>query len=206
MRDKLGRFIKGGISCRLGKRKYFYNCKYCNHLNNSSRKAIYCDIECMKKDYKNKRLSEKTKIKISKNNGSHLIENKLKISEALKNKPKSENHKQKIKEARKNQIILFTSSIEIKIQNYLKQLGIEFFTHQYIKEIKHGYQCDILIPSMKLIIECDGNYWHKYPIGNTLDHIRNKELCEAGFRILRLWESEIKNLSLSELNNKLEVV
>jgi len=61
------------------------------------------------------------------------------------------------------------TSIEVKIQNFLKELGIEFFTHKYMK-IEHGYQCDILIPSKSLVIECDGDYWHNLP--NAV--IRNK--------------------------------
>jgi len=92
--------------------------------------------------------------------------------------------------------------IEVKIQNFLKQLGIEFFTHQYMK-IKHGYQCDILIPSMNLVIECDGNYWHKYPIGNDIDHIRTNELIQKGFKVLRLWEHNIKLMTLENFSTKL---
>ena len=95
------------------------------------------------------------------------------------------------------------TSIEIKIQNFLKQLNIEFFTHQYIK-IEHGYQCDILIPSMNMVIECDGDYWHKYPIGREIDNIRTKELLNKGFKVLRLWESEIKNMDLNYFKEKLK--
>jgi very-short-patch-repair endonuclease len=93
--------------------------------------------------------------------------------------------------------------IEVKIQNYLKLLNIEFFTHQYIKEIEHGYQCDILVPSMNLIIECDGDYWHNYPNGKELDHIRTKELLEKGFKVIRLWENEIRYLNLEDFKAKL---
>ncbi len=96
------------------------------------------------------------------------------------------------------------TSIEVKIQNFLKQLGIEFFTHQYIKEIEHGYQCDILIPSMNLVIECDGDYWHKYPIGNDIDHIRTSELLSKGFKVLRLWENEIKVMDINKFKYILE--
>lgn len=106
-------------------------------------------------------------------------------------------------ENRKNQIFpLKDSSIEVKIQKFLKQLGIEYFTHQYMK-IEHGYQCDILIPSMNLVIECDGDYWHKYPIGNEKDHIRTSELIEKGFRVLRLWECEINKMGLVEFKEKI---
>jgi very-short-patch-repair endonuclease len=87
------------------------------------------------------------------------------------------------------------SSIEIKIQGFLKQLGIEFFTHQYI-QIPHPYQCDIFIPSMNLVIECDGIYWHKYPTRRDIDNIRTNELLKGGFKVLRLWEFEINDMNL----------
>ena len=93
------------------------------------------------------------------------------------------------------------TTIEVKIQNFLKQLGIDFFTHQYIKEIEHSYQCDILIPSINLVIECDGDYWHKYPVGNDIDHIRTKELIEKGFKVLRLWEFEIRKMEVNDFKN-----
>ena len=104
------------------------------------------------------------------------------------------------------------TKIEIKIQNFLKQLGIEYFTHQYIKEIEHRYQCDIFIPSMNMVIECDGDYWHgnilKYPNLNKMqleqierDRIRTNELVEKGFRIIRIWECEINKMEIKEFNN-----
>ena len=96
------------------------------------------------------------------------------------------------------------SRIEIKIQNYLKTLRIDFFTHQYMKDIEHGYQCDIWVPSMELIIECDGDYWHKYPEGRNIDHIRTKELIDKGFKVLRLWENEIKVMDLNKFKKALE--
>lgn len=111
---------------------------------------------------------------------------------------------EKVKKARAKQILpTKDTSIEVKIQNFLKQLGIEFFTHQYIK-IEHGYQCDILIPSMNLVIECDGDYWHKYPIGRDIDNVRTKELIEKGFKVLRLWEFEINEMSIKQFEGRLK--
>ena len=113
------------------------------------------------------------------------------------------------------------TTIEVKIQNYLKQLGIEFVTHQYIKESRYGYQCDIFIPVQKgilqkTVIECDGDYWH----GNLekfnpdklsqnikerrcLDYERTAQLEEAGFRVIRLWENKIRSMELNDLQLKL---
>ena len=112
------------------------------------------------------------------------------------------------------------TSIEVKIQNFLKLLNIDFFTHKYIREIEHKYQCDIFIPIQnriikKTIIECDGDYWHgnsiKYPIPNKMqmehierDKIRTQELKEKGYRIIRLWGSKINKMNLNEFKEILK--
>lgn len=154
-------------------------------------------------------LSKETRKKLSiKNKGKKLSEkHKQKISLAkigIKRLPFTELTKRKMKINRSKQIFpIKDTSIEVKIQNFLKQLRIDFFTHQYIQEIEHGYQCDILIPSMNLVIECDGDYWHKYPIGKEIDHIRTKELIEQGFKVLRLWEYEINKMSINDIEERI---
>jgi len=121
----------------------------------------------------------------------------------MKGKHHLEETKNKIRKMRAKQIFpIKDTSIEVKIQMFLKELEIDFFTHQYIK-IEHGYQCDILIPSMNLIIECDGDYWHKYPIGIEIDHVRTKELIEKGFKVLRLWEKEIRVMNINNFKKRL---
>ena len=129
----------------------------------------------------------------------------------------NEKLKERYRELRYRQVLpVKDTKIEVKIQNFLKELAIDFFTHQYIKDIKHGYQCDILInpqPNFMservTIIECDGDYWH----GNTkvfsknklnemqkkkilIDKIRTEELISNGFRLIRLWENEINSMDL----------
>jgi very-short-patch-repair endonuclease len=171
--------------------------------------------------------SEKTKMKLSKALKGRIIsdETKKKMSDAGKKRMLNEELKNKLakaaignkqsKEQRKKssermkrvrKTIIFPkkdSSIEVKIQEYLKELRIEFFTHQYIDDIDHGYQCDIFIPSMNLIIECDGDYWHKYPVGRALDHVRTMELMNQGFQVLRLWERDIKSMSIEDFKAKI---
>jgi G:T-mismatch repair DNA endonuclease (very short patch repair protein) len=127
-------------------------------------------------------------------------------------------------EARKYQIMpLKDSSIEIKIQNFLSQLHLEYFTHKYIS-IRHAYQCDIFIPKQETegviipkntILECDGCFWHGCSLCNqelnnkqkkqlAKDNRRTKELIGQGFRVIRLWEHEIKNLQLNEFQKRLK--
>ena len=123
----------------------------------------------------------------------------------------------KMKKARAKQITpMRDTSIELKIQNFLKELKIEFYTHQYISEITSAYQCDIFIPlqegiNKKTIIECDGDYWHgnpsKYPEDRLNaaqreqreeDYIRTKELIESGFNVIRLWECDIRKMNIED--------
>lgn len=101
------------------------------------------------------------------------------------------------------------TSIELKMQEMLKQLNIHFITHKRITDIKHNYCCDIFVPSMNLVIECDGNYFHNYPYGTSIDIQRNKELWAKGYHTLRLWENEINFMDLRDLNNifiKMEMI
>jgi G:T-mismatch repair DNA endonuclease (very short patch repair protein) len=103
-----------------------------------------------------------------------------------------------VKENRKHQIFpKIDSSIEQKIQDFLKRLKIEFYTHQYM-HIEHGYQCDILIPSQRTVIECFGDYWHSYPYGKEVDSLRCQELRAKGFRVLVFWENEIRVMELND--------
>jgi very-short-patch-repair endonuclease len=59
---------------------------------------------------------------------------------------------------------------------------------------------------MNLVLECDGNYWHNYPLGTERDHLRTSELIKKGFKVLRLWESEIKNMDRNTIQTKLRKI
>ncbi len=126
----------------------------------------------------------------------------------MKGKKHSKEARIKMKHKRNLRIIpMKDTSIELKIQNFLRLLHIEFIAHYYIKEISHAYQCDIIIPSKKLIIEADGCYWHGCPVCNKNinewqekqieeDKIRTKELEAKGYRVIRLKEHDIKIMNI----------
>jgi len=143
-------------------------------------------------------------------------ETKRKISESSKN-PSFE-IRMKMRKHRATQIFpIKDTKIEVKIQKFLTELRIEFLTHQYV-EIEHSYQSDIFIPiqegiTQPTIIECDGDYWHgnikKFPNLNKQqidqieeDKIRTQEIIEKGYRVIRLWEHEIKKMTLKGFKNK----
>ena len=197
-RDSKGRFLKGHIMTKDTKRKIgeaSLGNKYCEGKIpwNKGKKGLQVGWNKGMKGFKHsKEAKEKMKGRIPWNKGItgyHIH---------------SKEHIEKLKERRAKQIFpIKDTSIEVKIQDFLKELKMEFFTHQIMNKIKHRYQCDILIPSMNLVIECDGYYWHKYPIGLEMDHIRTKELIEKGFKVLRLWEFEIKKMNIKDFQFRL---
>ena len=100
---------------------------------------------------------------------------------------------------RSKQIFPFKdTSIELAIQQLLVLLNVPFEKHRtldslgIISRFKY-HQVDIVIPGHKLIIECDGDYWHDYPEGTEKDSRINEDVENSGWRMLRLWENEIKN-------------
>lgn len=131
-------------------------------------------------------LSESTK---GKNNGmygkKHSEETRTKISNALN----LEETKRKLRLARSKQILpQKDTSIEIIMQNALIKHEVPFETHV---SLLGKYQADIKIGN--LIVECDGDYWHTLPDRVESDRMRDIDLNEAGYNILRFWGSEIRD-------------
>lgn len=203
--------------------QYYKKCKYCNKIYSKAdfprcfNRMITCgSLECRKKLNK-----EWTYSKSCPKCGKNICWNANKCHSCVskgKNNPfygkvHTFETKKNFKLSRAKQIIpIKDTQIELKIQDFLRTLHIEFTAHYYTKEITHAYQCDIIIPSSKTILECDGDYWHgnpnKYPVLSELqqkqrekDEIRTKELQERGFRVIRLWESYIKKMDVNILNN-----
>jgi len=97
------------------------------------------------------------------------------------------------------------TKIEKKIQGFLDNLKIKYYPHKYIK-IKHGYRGDIYIPSLNMVIECDGNYWHDpkiFPKQAERDKIRTEEMIFEGYKVFRLWGSEIEAMDNTKFKEAL---
>ena len=131
----------------------------------------------------------------------------------------SEEYKKLRREIRSRQIVpMQDTSIETRIQTFLRELDIFFMKHYYIKDIVHRYRCDLFVPSMNTVLECDGDYWHanplKYPIQTltpkqkaqtTRDLLRTRELIEAGYKVIRLWESQINKMDIEDFIKTLSI-
>lgn len=103
-----------------------------------------------------------------------------------------------------NSTFSLSSKLELNfIENYIKPYGVEYQTQFYIPEIKQF--SDIYIPSLNLIIEVNGTYWHCdrriYELGSINDIQRDKIkkdnikydfLYRHGYNLLVIWEYDLK--------------
>ena len=55
----------------------------------------------------------------------------------------------------------YDTSIELKVQNQLDEMGIKYIKQKVVHDSKRCYILDFYIPSLKLVIECNGDYWHR---------------------------------------------
>ena len=127
--------------------------------------------------------------------GIYSKETLEKISKASRGRKLTEEHKLKIALASSKQNFPFrNTSIEIKLQNFLKEQGIEFQTHYPILG-----QPDIFIKP-NICIFADGCYWHKCPECGFEESIKKererdakvtRELQLQGYLVIRMWEHNI---------------
>lgn len=77
--------------------------------------------------------------------------------------------------------------------------GAGHWASQYL--VADRWTVDACVPSMRLVVQADGDYWHGYdPAHRTHptvakniqnDRRQDKYLAKAGWRVLRLWEHEL---------------
>jgi very-short-patch-repair endonuclease len=80
------------------------------------------------------------------------------------------------------------SSLELLVRVELMEHEIKFFAHRYIA----GYFPDLYIPSLNLIIEVDGTYWHSTPEARKRDRLKDKAYRKSGYNVARIKECDIK--------------
>ena len=102
------------------------------------------------------------------------------------------------------------------LENYLKQNNISYDYSAIMGDSKRNYQYDFIIHGKRILIEVDGDYWHANPNykperplteqqkKNILnDKEKDKFAEEHNFKLIRIWESEIKNGDFSKIKEAL---
>ena len=166
--------------------------------------------------------SEEAKKKISYSNTNPSIETRKKMSISAKVRkrfPRSEATKKKIGDSnrgkkksiehiRKNHEWhiqhpnkkFMNTLIELKMKDLIAAFGVEYsFQHPF----SGVGNVDFYIPSKKLVIECDGCYWHGCPIHfpnraylQVADAVRDQKLAVQGIKTIRFWEHEINSMKI----------
>lgn len=109
-------------------------------------------------------------------------------------RPKSAEHRAKIalgvasyRKDSEYSFVFKPSSLEVKVRSLLDAVGVEYEAPKQIGR----YVVDLYIPSCRLVIECDGAYWHSLPGALEKDRRRDETLLSSGYRVLRLPEATI---------------
>lgn len=79
------------------------------------------------------------------------------------------------------------TSIEATIANLLANLEIEFVEQKQLGM----FLCDFALLTHRLVIECDGTYWHGTEEQKAKDQRKDGWLHSHGYRVLRLKETDI---------------
>lgn len=83
------------------------------------------------------------------------------------------------------------TSIELKVEDYLKELGIQYESQKVIPEGRTV--ADFYIPSQRLVVYADGTYWHSPMRVKELNQTQDFLLGFNNYKILRLSEKEIND-------------
>lgn len=128
---------------------------------------------------------------------------KNKISNSLKQFYETDEGKERLKQMSKETSeriangILCTpcqnTSIEIKVEEELIFYGIRYLKQKVICNGKRNFVLDFYIPSLKLVIECNGDYWHNLPERKQRDKELKEYVESTGRKIIFIWEHEIND-------------
>jgi len=188
-RDSKGRFVKGKIIPTEWR-------KLVGRMNSGKNNPMFgvkMSVESRKKmsvARLGKKLSEKTRQKMSKNNSKYWT-----------GKKHSETSKQRMREKRRFQKMpIKDTKPERMLQLALKIERITFETHKPIMG-----QPDIFIEP-NICIFVDGDYWHRLHKTVIRDNLVNHELWKQGYHVIRMWESDILTNSKQTARNIMKLV
>ncbi len=80
------------------------------------------------------------------------------------------------------------TAIEAKMYQELERRGVTFVKQQVIDGL---WVVDALIPGARLVVECDGKYWHSLPEMVKRDRKKDGYLKSRGYKVFRFPEAAI---------------
>lgn len=89
---------------------------------------------------------------------------------------------------------------ELPTHKFLESLGFEIGKDYFFNYNIGIYWLDFAFPKLKIAIECDGDYFHKFRKSKLRDKRKEMWLKEQGWRVVRLTEDETKNDNFCKLS------
>ncbi len=183
---------------RRGERHWFWG----KHLSEEHRRKMSEAKRKEKHPFWGKHLSEEHRRKQGETlrlRGKPISEEtRRKLSKAATGKIVSEETRRKLREygIQHPHHIFRDTTIELKVEEELKRRNLFYNKHVSLCKVA---VVDFYLPEFKIVIECDGCYWHNCLIHCPLKHIearlkdRHKDevLTSNGFKVFRFWEHEI---------------
>jgi len=91
------------------------------------------------------------------------------------------------------------TSIERLLREELERRGEPF----YQQVAFNRFHVDFVLPRLKAVIECDGEYWHRHPNVIARDQRKDEYLASLDYRVFRFTESEIRDSPSNCVNHVL---
>ena len=83
----------------------------------------------------------------------------------------------------------FASSQELELRDFLDSIGVEYVAHD--RSVLGGLEIDLYVPSKKIGIEFNGDYWHSSAVKAKNYHFEKSKLAESnGVRLIHIYEYE----------------
>lgn len=104
---------------------------------------------------------------------------------------------------------VFTSKPQIEIKNFIESKGVECQLNN--RKVLKGKEIDIYIPSLKIGIEYNGNFWHTEGMNHKtrLTHLEKTEAAiDNGIKLIQIFEDEYvfkKEIVFSKIEHLLHV-
>lgn len=207
-----------------------HECKNCGKIMiKKYGKGIFCSKSCAS-SYSNKgrKKTDKAKSNCSKGQNERFkkVDERIKVSNKMKELWKNNDYRNKIIKAHKDKFEnkseyekqkirkhwieigannTKNTKIELEVERQLQNLRLEYIKQKYVYDGSRGYLLDFYLPKYKIVIECNGDYWHNLEERKIRDKLLERYCTSKGRKILFLWEHEIK-IDKEIVNKKLKEV
>lgn len=88
----------------------------------------------------------------------------------------------------------YRTNIEAIVERWLIAHGVAYLFEQRVGR----FFADFLIPACSLVIDCDGEYWHRSAAQQARDARKDQVLRAGGYHVLRLPEATIHDGSFAD--------